>query len=83
MAPRGGHEQYISAHVTPAGKRERVTQTGVHAYELVVREPARGNRANHRTRELIAAQYQISPSAVRLVAGHRSQKKVLTVTLPV
>lgn len=78
-----GQEQYISAQVTPDGKRDRVTNVVPHAYELVVREPARGNRANRRTRELIAEQYQVTLAAVRLVTGHRSQKKVLAVTLPV
>lgn len=68
---------YVKVRVYPGMKKERVTKTGQHAYELVVREPAERNLANERVREIIAREYGIAATQVRIVTGHRSPSKVL------
>lgn len=70
---------YVKVRVFPGMKKERVTKTGEHAYEMVVREPAKQNLANQRIRELIAREYGIELAKVRIVSGHHSAGKVLEV----
>lgn len=60
-------------------KRERVTEVAPHQFELIVRAPAERNAANDRVRELIALQYQLPVTAVRIVTGHRSPSKMLEI----
>ena len=71
---------YIKARVFPGMKKERVTKTGDHAYELIVREPATRNLANQRVRELIAREYDVEIGKVRIITGHHSPGKVLELT---
>ena len=71
---------YVKVHVYPGMKKEKVTKTGEHQFELVVRAPAERNAANIRVREVIADIYQIPMAAVRIVSGHHSPSKMLEVT---
>ena len=70
---------YVKVRVFPGMKKERVTKTAPHTYELVVKAPARQNAANHRVRELMAAAYGVPTGSVRIVTGHRSPSKVLDI----
>lgn len=71
---------YVRARVTPGAKRERIELRGEGEYDIAVREPARQNLANTRVRELIARALGVAPGAVRLIAGHRSGVKVMSIT---
>ena len=51
-------------------------------FDVAVKEPAEGNRANARVRELIAQQFSVAPKHVRIVAGHKRPRKRLVVELP-
>ena len=70
---------YVKVRAYPGMKKERVTKLAPDSYEIVVREPAERNLANHRIRTLIAKEYGVKDTQVQLVTGHRSPSKVLSV----
>lgn len=70
---------YIKVFVTPGAKREKVEEKG-DTLRISVREPATGNRANTRVRELVA-KWQGAPLAkVRILTGHRSRAKMISIS---
>jgi uncharacterized protein YggU (UPF0235/DUF167 family) len=69
---------YIKVFVTPGAKREKVEEKG-DAVVISVREPASGNRANDRVRELIAMRVGKPIGKVRILTGHRSRVKMISI----
>lgn len=69
---------YIKVIVTPGAKREKVEEKGE---ELVisVREEAQANRANDRVREIVAERVGAPLGKVRILTGHRSRVKMISV----
>jgi len=70
---------YIRAHVTADARRDRLEKSKDGSYVVSVRVPASGNQANERVRELVAKEFQISVTQVRLFSGHRSRSKLLVI----
>lgn len=70
---------YIRAKVTPGAKKERVIRVKENDYRIDVKEPAERNLANKRVRELIANEMSVAPGKTRIIAGHRSPKKVISI----
>jgi uncharacterized protein YggU (UPF0235/DUF167 family) len=44
-----------------------------------VREKAKQNMANKRILEIVAREYKINPAQVRIISGHHSPSKLLSV----
>ena len=72
---------YVRVRVTPGAKKERVLRQKPDEFDIAVREPATRNLANTRVRELIAAAFGVGAGAVRMVSGHRSPTKIISVEL--
>ena len=77
---------YVKVFVTPGAKRERVeekpsTKLGAGDAMLIisVREPALANRANTRVREIIAERAGKPVEKVRILTGHHSRAKIISV----
>lgn len=70
---------YLRVHVVPASKRESVQEGKDGALSISVKEPAEGNQANKRVRELVALKFLLPLSAVRILSGHHSPTKLLTI----
>jgi uncharacterized protein YggU (UPF0235/DUF167 family) len=71
---------YIKVFVTPDAKKEKVEEKG-ETLLISVREPAMGNRANDRVRELVAKREGVPFGKVRILTGHRSRAKMVSVTI--
>ena len=69
---------YIKVFVTPGAKKERVEEKG-DTLQISVREPASGNRANDRVRELVALREGVPLGKVRILTGHRSRAKMISI----
>jgi uncharacterized protein YggU (UPF0235/DUF167 family) len=69
----------VKVRVVADAKREKVTKDAKGEFHIEVREPAEQNRANIRVREIIAAAYGTTAWKVRIVSGHRSPKKVMSI----
>ena len=72
-------DMYIKVFVTPGAKKEKVEEGKGGVLEVSVREPAQRNLANTRVRELIAGRFHVPPSAVRILSGHRSPRKLFSI----
>jgi uncharacterized protein YggU (UPF0235/DUF167 family) len=70
---------YIKVFVTPDAKRERVEEKG-DTLRISVREPAAANRANTRVREIIALRVGMPLGKVRILTGHRSRAKMISIS---
>ncbi len=70
---------YIKVHVVAGAKKELVTKRGPDSYDISVREPAERNLANRRVLELVARELGLSVGKVRIVSGHHSPSKILSV----
>ena len=69
---------YLKVQVMPGAKRERVEEKGA-ALVIAVREPAQGNHANRRVREIVAERSGVPLARVRIVAGHHARSKMLSI----
>ena len=68
---------YIKIKVTPGAKKEMVKRISRDHYEMNVREKAEGNKANTRILELCRNIFPMS--IIRIVSGHHSPHKILSV----
>jgi uncharacterized protein YggU (UPF0235/DUF167 family) len=80
---------YLKVLVTPGARKETVEekgdpsrQGGAEAGTLIitVREPAEANRANTRVRELIALRLGVPLQKVRILTGHHSRVKMISIS---
>jgi uncharacterized protein YggU (UPF0235/DUF167 family) len=70
---------YIKVFVTPGAKKDKVETKG-ETLLIATREPASGNRANLRVRELVAEHLSKPLSHVRILTGHRSRGKMISIS---
>ena len=70
---------YLKVFVTPGARREKVEEKG-ETLRISVREPASGNHANNRVRQVIADRLGQPVEKVRILTGHRSRAKMISVT---
>lgn len=71
---------FIKVLVTPGARKESVEEKGG-VLTISVREPASQNLANQRVREIIAIRCNASLGKVRILTGHRSRVKMISVTI--
>lgn len=69
---------YLKVYVVPGARKEAVEEKG-EVLHIQVKEPAAGNRANTRVRELVALRLQVPVAAVRILSGHHTRGKMLAV----
>ena len=70
---------YVKVFVTPGARREKVEKKG-EALLIAVKEPAEGNRANTRVREIMAGRLGLPLAKVRILTGHRSRAKMISIS---
>lgn len=70
---------YIKVRVAVGVKRELFTKISEDSFLVSIKEPAEQNRANTRVRELFADHFGILLKQVRIVSGHHSPSKILSV----
>jgi len=70
---------YIKVRVTAGAKREAITKVSKSSYKISVKEPVERNLANKRVVELIAKELKLPVGKVRIINGHQSPSKMLSV----
>ena len=55
---------------------EKVSETH---FKISIKEPAKQNLANQRIRALIARHFKVSGASVRIINGHHSPSKLLSI----
>lgn len=71
---------YLKVFVTPGARKERIEEKGDDILAIAVREKAEGNRANNRVRELVALRFNAPIEKVRILTGHHSRGKMLSIS---
>lgn len=69
---------YVKIEAHPGARKEMVVEKN-QTLLISVREPAAGNRANDRIRELVALHYRVPLGKVRILTGHHSRSKMVSV----
>ncbi len=72
---------YIKVRVIAGSKKEEVIVEKENYFKIFVREKAERNMANDRIIELVARQYAVPANKVRIISGHHSPSKLLSVTV--
>ncbi len=72
---------YIKVRVNARAKKEIITKKSENSYILSVKEKAERNMANKRVCEIIASLYSIPIKAVRIINGHQSPSKILSISI--
>jgi len=70
---------YVKVTAQPGARKETIHEAGDRGFVIAVREEAQQNRANTRIRELLADRFKVPLSAVRILTGHRSRSKILSI----
>lgn len=68
---------YIKVRVTAGAKKEILKQESPDHFEVSVKEPAEQNRANRRVLSLFETHFGIKD--IRLISGHHSPSKILSI----
>lgn len=69
---------FIKVFVTPGAKKEKIEGKD-DTLRISVREPAAQNLANTRVRELVAERFKAPVGKVRILTGHRSRAKMISI----
>jgi uncharacterized protein YggU (UPF0235/DUF167 family) len=72
---------YIKVRVNAGAKKEIITKKSENSYVLNVKEKAERNMANRRICEIIASIYKLPVKSVRIINGHKSPSKILSVNI--
>jgi uncharacterized protein YggU (UPF0235/DUF167 family) len=70
---------YIKVKVTADAKKEKFEQKGDELFEISVKEKAKQNMANRRIQELIAGHFGIIKGEVKIISGHKSSSKIISI----
>lgn len=70
---------YVKVRVVAGKKTESFTPTSSDHFTIWVKEKAERNMANNRVVELIARHFKVQLNKVRIVSGHHSPSKILSV----
>jgi uncharacterized protein YggU (UPF0235/DUF167 family) len=70
---------YIRVRVAAGAKKESFEKISEDFFLVSVKDPAEQNLANRRILELIAVYFGISPRQVRIISGHHSPGKILSI----
>ena len=73
---------YIKVRAQAGSKKEEVVKKDKDTYIIRVKEPAERNLANKRICEIMASVFNISIKDVRIINGHQSPSKILSINLP-
>jgi uncharacterized protein YggU (UPF0235/DUF167 family) len=72
---------YIKVKVQAGAKNEEIKRKNNDTFLIKVREKAERNLANKRVCELLAQYFEISLNKIRIINGHQSPSKILSINL--
>jgi len=69
---------YVKVNVLPGAKKEKIERVKSDHFNISVREKAERNAANTRVLEVLAAFLGVSKSSVKIITGHHSRSKIIS-----
>lgn len=73
---------YIKVRVMAGARKEKIEKKYEDTYHISVKEKAQMNLVNNRVCQIIASLYDISIKSVRIIKGHQSPSKILSINFP-
>lgn len=73
---------YIKVKVIASARKEKIEKKSDDYYLISVKEKAERNMANSRVCEIISLLYKVPIKSVRIINGHQSPSKILSINLP-
>ncbi len=70
---------YVKVRVRAGAKKEDIQLMSENRFAVSVRQKALQNLANRRVVELIAYHFSVPVKSVRIISGHKSPSKILSV----
>jgi uncharacterized protein YggU (UPF0235/DUF167 family) len=70
---------YVKVRVIAGAKKEKFEKVSDTHFKISVKEKAEQNLANRRVMELIASHFHVLAKQIRLISGHRSPSKILSI----
>ena len=71
---------YVKVKVITQSKKEEIKRKK-DSYIISVKEKAEKNKANKRVCEIMASLFEISVNNIRIISGHHSPSKILSINL--
>lgn len=72
---------YIKVKVQANAKRENIRKKSSDSYIISIKEKAERNLANKKICEIMASLFGVSTKNVRIISGHQSPSKILSINL--
>lgn len=72
---------FVKVKVVAGSKKEEIKKNKENSFLILVKEKAERNLANRRVCEIIAEHFKVSTKSVRIINGHQSPSKILSVNL--
>lgn len=73
---------YVKVKVQAGAKKETIIKKNKETYLISVKQPAERNLANTRVCELLALSLGIPIKNIRIISGHQSPSKILSIVQP-
>ena len=73
---------YIKVRVQAGAKIEEIKKKAEDSYIIKVKEKAERNQANKRICEIMASIFDVSIKQVRIINGHQSPSKMISINFP-
>ena len=70
---------HITVRVKTGAKQESVRKISADRFEITVREKPENNLANRRVVALVAIEFGVPASKIRVLKGHRRRSKTLSI----
>jgi len=74
---------YIKVRVTTSAKKEKIVKKSEDHFDIFAKEPAERNLANKRVVELVRNYFKVYNGDVRIVSGHHSPSKIISISVKV
>lgn len=72
---------YVKVRVRAQSRKEEVKKINEKHFEISVKEKAKQNLANKRVMEIVSKEFKVLIGKVRIVSGHHSPSKILSVDI--
>ena len=72
---------YIKVKVITGAKKEKIFKKSKDHFDISVKEPAERNVANKRIVELVREYFKVYNGDIRIVSGHHSPSKIISLDI--
>lgn len=69
----------IFVNAKPGSKAEKIEKASENIFNIRVKEPATDGRANEAIVKALAEYFSVSKSTVKIISGHSSKKKIISI----